>query len=455
MFMTPRTFPQDFLFGAATAAYQVEGAWNEDGKGVSVWDVFSHQPGNILNDYNGDIGVDHYHRYKEDIAFMKWLGLDAYRFSLSWTRLFPEGRGAVNQKGIDYYHRFIDELLKNGIEPWITLFHWDLPQALEDEYGGWRNRKIVVDFSAYAELVAREYSDKVSHFFTINEFLCFIDKCYGMGKVFDAFPPAACVSRKELNQARHHAVLAHGMAVEALRANAKQPLQIGLAENVVTCVPLIETEEHIDAARKAFRQMNAPYMTAVMEGCYIDAYLEKEGADAPSFTDDEMNVVGAPLDFVGNNLYFSVYIEKSDTPCGYREVPLSRSHPRFGMSWLSFGQSSLYWAPRFSQELWDVKNFYITENGCASDDFPSYDGKIYDTERIALLRGNLEHVSRVLAEGYPLKGYFAWSLLDNFEWCYGYSRRFGLAYVNFSTLERTPKMSAHWYRQVIRERRIV
>lgn len=386
---------------------------------------------------------------------MKWMGLGAYRFSISWPRVLPSGSGTVNAKGLDYYSRLVDELLSQGIEPWATLFHWDLPQGLEDAYGGWRGKRIADDFADYAALIAEKLSDRVKNFFTINEFFCFIEKGYSLGDVFDSFAPGVKVSRKELNQTRHHALLAHGKAVQALRANARQPIRIGIAENAGICCPVTETEENIAAARKAFREENAHYITAVMEGKYLDRYLKEQGSDAPVFTEEEMKIIGTPMDFLGMNMYTPTLVRHADNANGYEIVPFSESHPTYHMPWLKYGPQITYWAPRFSKELWNVSAFYITENGCAADDRPNLKGEVLDTDRVAYLRAHFTQAARATAEGWPLAGYFVWSLLDNFEWAYGYTRRFGIIYVNYSTLERTPKLSAHWYRDVIRERRVL
>lgn len=453
--MNSHPFPQDFLFGCATASYQVEGAANLDGRGPSIWDTFAKKPGRVLNDHNADVSVDQYHRYKEDVQLMKWLGLGAYRFSISWSRVLPDGTGRVNEKGMDYYNRLVDELLANGIQPWVTLFHWDLPQALEDKYGGWRNPQIADDFAAYAALVSDRLSDRVQNFFTINEFFCFIDKGYGIGDVFDSFAPGLKLPARELNQTRHNALLAHGKAVQSLRAHARQPLNVGLADNCNICVPITETPENIIAARKAFREQNAWLVTAIMEGRYLDCFLEEQGKDAPAFNDAEMKTISSPLDFLGMNMYTPLLIRQADNKRGYEIVAFSNSHPKFHMPWLNFGPQITYWAPRFAKELWNVESFYITENGCAADDQINFSGEILDTDRVAYLREHFSHGARAIAEGWPLKGYFVWSLLDNFEWAYGFTRRFGITYVNYSTLERTPKLSAHWYRDLIRHRRVV
>lgn len=448
-------FPSEFTFGCATAAYQVEGAAAKDGRKPSVWDTFSHEPGRIVQDHNGDVSVDQYGRYKEDVQLMKWLGLGAYRFSLSWSRILPEGRGRVNEAGMDYYSRLVDELLANGIEPWVTLFHWDLPQALEDAYGGWRGRQIAEDFAEYAGLVAERLSDRVKNFFTINEFVCFVDKGYGMGGQPMCFAPGVKLSAKELNQTKHNALLAHGRAVQALRAHGRQRLNIGLAENSEICCPLTETEGDIAAARKAFREENGGYITPIMEGAYPASYLERWGTDAPVFTDEEMKVISEPLDFVGMNMYAPVLVREAENAQGYERVNVAEAHPRFGMPWLVFGPQITYWAPRFAKELWDVKAFYITENGCAADDHLERNGEVLDTGRVSYLREHFQQAQRAVEEGWPLKGYFVWSLMDNFEWCCGYTKRFGIVYVNYSTLERTPKLSAHWYRKLIAKRAVV
>jgi len=449
------TFPEDFLFGAATAAYQVEGAAREDGRGPSIWDTFCQKPGRIRDDDTGDVSIDQYHRYKEDVQILKTLGVQMYRFSVSWPRVLPEGRGRVNQAGLDYYDRLVDELLANGIQPWVTLFHWDLPQALEDAYGGWRNPQISDDFAAYAGIISERLSDRVKNFFTVNEFACFIESGYGNGGNPGCFAPGLRISKKELAQASHNALLAHGKAVLALRSKARQPIQVGLAENAQSTCPIIETPENIKAARKAFGEINAKYLTTIMEGAYRPSYLEKLGLDAPHFTDEEMKIIASPLDFLGMNMYFSYLIRAADNKDGFDTIPVTASHPRFMMPWLHLGPQITYWAPRFAREVWNVKAFYITENGCASEDVPNFQGEILDTDRIVYLRSHFENAARAVAEGWPLKGYFIWSAFDNFEWACGYSRRFGLVYVNYKTQKRTPKLSYRWYQEVIRNRTVV
>lgn len=444
-------FPKGFVWGCATASYQVEGATKADGRGTSIWDTFCQTPGRIVMDHTADVAVDQYHRYKEDVQLMKWLGLKAYRFSVAWPRIFPEGSGKVNRKGLDYYDRLVNELLANRIEPWLTFFHWDLPQALQDRCGGWESRETAKYFGEYVSCVTKHLSDRVTHFFTINEFGCFTDADYGGG----VFPPGKQLPAKERNQVRHHGVLAHGLAVQAIRANAKRKPKVGLAENSQICVPVIETPEHIKAAKKAMRQLNAPFLTAVLEGRYHDAYLKAEGANAPHVEDGDMEIIGSPLDFIGLNMYAPTYIRADDGPSGFAVVPHPESYPRMEMPWLYLGPQIAYWGPRWLKEIWDVDDVRITENGCASQDRLAPNGEVYDTDRVMYLRNHFIAAHRAISEGWPLKGYFVWSLMDNFEWCWGYTKRFGIVYVNYSTLERIPKLSAKFYREVIKGNSVV
>jgi beta-glucosidase len=444
-------FPQGFVWGCATAAYQIEGAAAEDGRRPSVWDTFAHAPGNVQNGDTGDIADDSYHRYEQDVQLLHSLGARAYRFSIAWPRVFPDGTGRPNEKGIGYYERLVDTLAANGIEPYATLFHWDLPQALEDRFGGWQSQETSKAFGAYAELIAKRLSDRIHHFFTMNEFSCFTDEGYGTGTK----APGKKLSVAERNQVRHNAVLAHGMAVQAIRAAGRAGTQVGLAENAHICVPAVETVAHIEAAQKAMRQLNAPFLTALLEGKYLDSYLSAAGPDAPRFTVQEMSVIGSPLDFVGVNVYTPTYICAADSPSGYFQPPRPSSAPHMASPWLFLGPEIGYWAPRHLGEIWKVKNIYITENGCSSDDRIAEDGKIYDTDRVMYLRNHLTQAQRASAEGWPLRGYFLWSLEDNFEWTDGYGRRFGIHYVDFETQRRIPKLSAEYYREVIRQHRAV
>jgi beta-glucosidase len=441
---TERHFPKGFLWGSATAAYQVEGAVKEDGRGPSIWDTFSHIPGNTNNGDTGDIADDHFHYYKEDIQLMKNLGLQTYRFSIAWPRIFPQGTGKPNPIGLDFYNRMLDTLLAAGIEPFCTLYHWDLPQALQDK-GGWQSRDTAEAFASYAGYVAEHLSDRVKHFMTLNEMASFVDAGHRDGRAAPGLklPPAG------VNQVRHHALLAHGLGVLAIRAHAKPGTKVGLAENASACVPIIETPEHIAAAAKAMREVNAGYLNAVLEGRYTDLYLQRAGADAPRFTDADMKAIGTPLDFVGMNIYTATYIRADESPAGFAEIPPPKSYPHMMSPWLHVGPEALYWGPKLAAQVWKLKEIYITENGASSTDVLTPEGHVYDSDRVMYLRNYLTQLQRGVSEGVPVRGYFCWSLLDNYEWSDGYAYRFGIHYVDFATQKRTPKMSAHFYREVI------
>jgi beta-glucosidase len=434
-------FPNNFLWGCATASYQIEGAAKEDGRGPSVWDTFSHTPGKTFQGDTGDVADDSYHLYKEDVKLLKDMGATVYRLSISWSRIFPNGTGQPNEKGLAYYQRVVDELLKNNIAPYITLFHWDLPQALP---GGWQSRDTSKAFADYAGYVSKKLSDRVHDFFTTNEFVCFTDLSYKIGQ----FAPGLKLPDAQVNQIRHHGILAHGLAVQAIRANAQAGTQVGLAENAAVFVPVIESRQHIEAARRATREINAPFLTAVMEGKYTDGYLEREGANAPKVEAGDMKAIGSPLDFVGLNVYTPEYVRADGSPAGFAIEQRQTSYPHMASPWLFIGPEVIYWAVRNVSDIWKPKALYITENGCSADDVIT-NGRIEDTDRVMYLRNHLTHLHRAASEGYPIKGYFLWSLMDNFEWADGYSKRFGLHYVDFKTQKRTPKLSAEWYREVI------
>jgi beta-glucosidase len=460
--MSTHLFPKDFVWGTATSSYQIEGAWNEDGKGPSIWDTYAHTPGKIKNNDTGDVANDHYHRYKEDVALMRSIGANAYRFSIAWPRIFPQGTGTLNAKGLDFYNRLVDELVAADIDPFPTLYHWDLPQALQDK-GGWQSRDTVKAFADYAGYMAEKLSDRVRHFFTINEFRSFVDMGYRGhtinipgGTMISSIAPGLKLSPGELNQVRHHAVLGHGMAVQAIRAKGKTGTKVGPAEVIEVAVPLIETPEHIKAAERATREMNAPFLTAMLEGKYTDAYLKEAGADAPKFTDDDLKIISSPLDFVGVNIYKPTsYVLASDQAPGWREILFAKSHPKMASSWHTFGPEAMYWAPKFVQSLWKAKEIFITENGCATDDVLADDGNVYDTDRIVFLRNYLTQLQRATADGVPVKGYFQWSTMDNFEWTAGFGNRYGLVYVDFKTQKRTSKLSAAWFREAAARNAVV
>jgi len=442
------SFPQGFKWGCATAAYQIEGAAKEDGRGPTNWDIFSHTSGKTANGDTGDVACDSYHRHAEDMQLLKNLGVSTYRMSLAWSRIFPNGKGKPNQKGVDHYNKVIDDLLANGITPYVTMFHWDLPAALP---GGWQNRDTSYAFADYAGYMAGQLSDRVKNFMTVNELRCFTDLGHAQG----IHAPGLKLPPADVNQVRHHGVLAHGLAVQAIRAHGKGPLQVGIADNTSIFTPAIETDEHIAATRKAMREENAMFLTAIMEGKYLDSYLTEQGAAAPKVQAGDMAIISSPLDFVALNIYTPNYVRADPSaPKGYVILPHYAQSPRMASPWLYVGPEALYWGPRLATELWAPKALYISENGCSADD-PIANGRIDDSDRVMYLRNYLTELHRATAEGYPLKGYFLWSLMDNFEWADGYTKRFGIHYVDFATQKRTPKLSAAWYKELIARHRVV
>jgi len=445
-------FPKGFLWGSATASYQVEGAVKEDGRGPSIWDTFSHTPGKVNSDSNGDVADDHYHRYKQDVQLMKALGVKSYRFSIAWPRVVPGGTGSPNPKGLDFYNRLVDELLANGIRPFATLYHWDLPQPLQDNGGGWESRDTAKAFADYASHVSTGLSDRVKDFFTMNEFWVFINLGYNFG----SHAPGLRLPAARVNQAFHHAVLGHGLAVQALRAHAKGSIRVGIADSTSIGVPVIETPAHIAAAERATRESNAQAMTVIREGKYTDKFLRDAGADAPKYTAEELKIISTPLDFIGLNTYTGYFVAADPgKPDSYMTVNNPKSYPHMASSWLNVCPEALYWGSRHVTKLWGSKPIYITENGCSSSDIPEKDGRVYDTDRVMYLRNYLGQLRRAAVEGLPVAGYFLWSLMDNFEWADGYTNRFGLHYVDYATQTRTPKLSADYYREVIKQNSVV
>jgi beta-glucosidase len=393
------------------------------------------------------VADDSYHLYREDVRLLRNLGVGAYRMSISWPRIFPQGTGQPNPAGLDYYKRVLDELLANRIAPYVTLFHWDLPAALK---GGWQSRDTALAFADYAGYVARQLSDRVRHFMTTNEFGCFTDLSYRFGQ----FAPGLKLPAAQANQVRHNGILAHGLGVEAIRANAPAA-EVGLAENATVYVPVIENRENKEAARRATRDGNAPFLTTLLEGKYPDSYLQREGANAPRVQPGDMKAIGSRLDFVGLNVYTPTYVRADGSAQGYAIEQPQASYPRMASPWLTIGPECIYWAVRNVSEIWNPPAIYITENGCSADDVVTPAGRIEDTERVMYLRNHLTHLRRAAAEGFPVKGYFLWSLMDNFEWADGYSKRFGIHYVDFKTERRIPKLSAEWYREVIARNAVV
>lgn len=440
-----RDFPRDFLWGCGTSAYQIEGAPHEDGKGASIWDQFVRQRGRIVDGSSGDMACDSYHRLTEDVALLKDLGVGAYRFSISWPRIFPAGRGQPNAKGVDHYSRLVDSLLEAGITPHVTLFHWDLPATLP---GGWRSRDTALAFGDYAGYMAGQLGDRVGHFQTVNEIPSFVDLGHGTG----LHAPGLRLGRGDLNQVRHHALLAHGLGLRAVRAAAGKA-KVGIADNPLIPVPAIESDEHIAAAELAFQRLNAANLTTILDGAYPDWWLAEEGGNAPRVGPEDMALIGGKLDFVGLNVYNPVTV-RADAAEGYAVIPPPASYPTMMLPWLTLGPEAIYWGIRHVSEIWKPKALYISENGCPSADVLRQ-GAVEDTDRILYLRNYILQLQRAAAEDYPVKGYFLWSLLDNFEWSEGYTKRFGITHVDFGTLARTPKLSFAWYRELIRRNAMV
>jgi beta-glucosidase len=443
-------FPADFTWGVATAAPQIEGAAFEDGKGPSVWDHFARIPGKVLNNDTLDVACDHYHRFEEDFALMRSLGIRNYRLSLAWPRIYPKGDATLNRAGLDFYHRLFDAMAKNGITPWVTLFHWDLPQALEEK-GGWTNRATADAFAVYAETVVKEFGSKVKNWITLNEIRCFTILGYSaMGRK----APGRVVSAKELNDTYHVALLCHGHAVKAVRAHGGPGARVGITDNPDICIPVTETEADMRAARAWFADRNLHILDPIFRGSYSEAYLARVGADAPTVKPGDFALIGQPTDFLGLNIYTAVFV-RATANGGYEELPMPAHYPVADSAWLRITPQAIYWGPRFCSELYGTKAIVITENGIGYDIEPVVGGEVLDLHRRDYLRSYLREVQRAISDGVPLKGYFLWSFMDNYEWEDGYARRFGVVHVDFKTQRRTPKLSARYYAQVIRENRIL
>ena len=441
-----RDFPSDFIWGSATASYQVEGGAYEDGKGPSIWTEFEKRPNAIADNVDGDITSNQYHCWPEDIQLMKKAGMKAYRFSLAWSRIMPDGKGKVNPKGLDYYKKLCDGLLENGIAPYVTLYHWDLPLVLQQEYGGWESRETVKYFGEFASCAAEALGQRVNHYFTINEFLGCTDQGYSNGII----APGLKLNAKRRNQVRHNMLLAHGTAMQALRSAAPHA-KVGIAENPVFMIPAIDTPEHVEAAKLAFRERNAHFITAVMEGKYIDSYLESEKENAPEVMEGDFKLISAPMDFLGLNIYHGKFVLA--TPGKEKPYMVYEEYP--GDSSVLFQPAAMYWGCRMVNELWHPAEMVISENGLQGNDHPDWECKINDLHRIKYMREYLSSLSRALREDIPVKGYFHWSLLDNLEWCSGFRPRFGLIFVNYKTSQRIPKLSYEWYSELIKTGRLV
>ncbi len=438
------TFPQGFTWGTATASYQIEGAVREDGRLPSIWDTFSHTPGKVDNGDTGDVACDHYHRYPEDIGLMECLGINAYRFSLAWPRILPHGTGQVNQAGLDFYDRLVDAVLAKGIEPFATLYHWDMPQPLEDA-GGWPNRGTVDAFVNYADVVSRRLGDRVKNWMTINEPWCVSILGYAWGE----HAPGR-KNWKDALLAAHNVLLAHGKAVPVLRANVGAQAKVGLVCNYTWSDPISDTPEDQAAARRYDGFFNRWYLDPVLKGQYPADMVEVYRDIMPAtITADDLKAISAPLDFFALNYYSRVVVG-----AGSEQSPLNLRYARpqgeyTEMGWEVYPQGLYNMLTRVYQD-YKPSNLYITENGAAFVDTPTSDGKICDARRLAYIEAHLSAAHRAIQDGVPLRGYFVWSLLDNFEWGQGYAPRFGVTYVDYATQKRTIKQSGEWYSHVTR-----
>ncbi|HEV2590519.1 MAG TPA: GH1 family beta-glucosidase [Gaiellaceae bacterium] len=438
-------FPRDFVWGAATASYQIEGAANEDGRGESVWDRFAATPGRVRNGDSGAVACDFYHRYSHDIRLMQELGIDAFRFSIAWPRVLPEGRGTVNEKGLDFYDRLVDELLANGITPFATLFHWDTPQVLDEE-GGWPSRGIIEPFCEYVEAVSARLGDRVQHWITHNEPWVVAWVGHGWGH----HAPGR-TSDKEALAAAHHLLLSHGRAVEILRRNAPDAA-VGITLNLDYVYAASNDPADGAAVRWVDGLHNRWFLDPIFKGSYPADMLEAWAESMPEVHDGDLATIAAPIDFLGVNNYTSPLVAADETG-GRSEIVRRADVDRTDMGWEVVPDGLHDLLVRLDRE-YGPKSIYVTENGCAYADVRGHDGQVEDPERQAYLAAYIDAAGRAIEAGVPLRGYFTWSLLDNFEWAWGYWKRFGLIYIDYATLERVPKGSFYWYRDFIAAQRL-
>ena len=429
------SFPQGFVWGAATSAYQIEGAWNVDGRGESIWDRFCRTPGKVHNGESGDVACDHYHRFAEDVALMRELGLKAYRFSVSWPRVIPAGRGQVNWLGIDFYDRLVDTLLVAGIEPFVTLFHWDLPQALQDK-GGWENRDTCLYLADYASLMIRRLGDRVKYWTTLNEPWVFAFMGYRSGE----HAPGVRDEKRAL-QVAHNLMVGHGLAIEAMRA-AQPRAQLGITLFLKPAEPASDAPEDEAAAEFTWQKDLGWFLSPLLNGCYPPDVLRKYESLAPVVLPGDMALICQHMDLLGINYYMRSLVGAKGT---VDRVPGAEYT---AMDWEVHAPALRRLLVRINKD-YDAPPLWVTENGCAYEDALTADGKVHDPRRIKFFEEHLEAVHGAIADGVDLRGYFAWSLMDNFEWVHGYSKRFGLIYVDYPTQKRVIKDSGHWYSRLI------
>jgi beta-glucosidase len=451
--MEKKSFPKGFLWGTATAAYQIEGAWDEDGKGESIWDRFSHGPGNVLNGETGDIACDHYHRWQEDVQIMKNLGINAYRLSIAWPRVLPVGRGALNPHGLDFYDKLIDGLLEANIEPFVTLYHWDLPQALQDE-GGWASRQTAEAFTEYCNIISRKLGDRVTHWITHNE-----PSVVSMnGHYFGMHAPGIRSMRTAL-EATHHILLSHGWGTEVIRQNVPGA-QVGIALNINRTLPaspsFADREENRFSDGIWVRWYLDPlfgrhYPADIIDDLIKDGVLPPEGMTYVK--DGDLTTISTPLDFLGLNYYTRFLSRSTQVPESENRPVTVVQSPKTEENWMEMGweiyPEGLFEVLSRLYYEYHVPAVYITENGCSLPDKPNKNGQVEDQQRIKYLKDHISAIKKALRQNIPVKGYFVWSLLDNFEWGLGYSQRFGLVWVDHKTQERILKDSAYWYQRFI------
>lgn len=444
------SFGKNFLWGAATSSYQIEGGWDADGRTPSVWDSLCQRPGAVKGGANGNVACDHYNRVREDVGLMKDLGLQAYRFSFSWSRLLPEGTGRINEGGVQFYDRLIDSLLEARIEPFGTMFHWDFPTCLYHR-GGWLNPESVDWFAEYARVLADRFSDRVQNWFTLNEPPCYL----GLGHVDGVHAPGLKLDWPDFFLAAKHTLMAHGRAVQVLREYEKSPVKVSVAPISHVGIPINEQPQNIEAARDFTFGVQDESRSFWFARIYLDPILKGEWPEecvrvltknAGKVTNADLAVMNQPLDYLGLNFYNGVYVRANEE--GKTEVvPFPAGHERTAFDW-PLTPDGLYWSVRFHHERYGLP-IAITENGLANLDWVSDDGKVHDPQRIEFTLRYLRQLKRAAKDGYPLVGYFHWSLMDNFEWAEGYEKRFGLIHVDFPTQRRTIKDSGHWYKKVI------
>jgi len=432
-------FPKDFIWGAATAAYQIEGAIDKRGK--NIWDTFTHQTGTIKNDDNGDIACDHYNLWRDDIEIMKQLNLNAYRFSIAWSRILPDGRGEVNQEGLDFYSQLVDGLLEANIEPYITLYHWDLPQVLQDDGGGWLRRGIIDDYVAYADIVTKSLGDRVKYWTTFNEPWVFSWSGYYYGE--DA--PGLKMSPKGALTVTHHAFVAHGKAVPVIRANVPDA-QVGIVLDLNLAESATDKPEDIEAAKRFNGFQNDWYLKPIFEGKYPSDMIELYGDEMPPIEEGDMQLINTEIDYLGVNFYRRSVMQVGDEvpPVNFDRVSPEGEYTVMGWE---VSPQGIYDIVKYVHDTYQPKQIYITENGAAFEDVVD-SGQINDVQRMEYIMNHARQVGKLIDDGVPMRGYFVWSLMDNFEWAEGYTPRFGIVHVDYTTQKRTIKLSGRIYAEI-------